>query len=245
VDSHQFIIISVAVTVFAYFLKGIAGFGPSLIIIPVFSLFMDIKEAVVIAALADVVSSGILMVKTRQNVDWKSVKMVMGGLCLGTIIGVSILKWVNPSIMKKALGSFIVLYVILPFISAKIFTGEAKRKGLWGTVCGLIAGLCGGVFNTNGPPLVIYVTKLVKEKISVKATLFMIFFLDGIWRISLFFIKGLVTLDIIKYFGLFMLPGILFGINVSFIVDRKMNSQFYNRIIRGILFLSGLKLLFT
>lgn len=240
-DSTVFIIVSLVVTFIAYFIKGIAGFGPSLIVIPVFSLFIDIKDAVIIAALADVLSSFVLVVRGYQTIKWKIFKRVGIGLLTGTIIGVSLFKVSNTDLLKKILGIFILIYIFLPFITKKLSKKKFKKQS--GVIFGFVGGICGGMINTNGPPVVIYISRIIKDRIYIRSTLAALFLVDSIWRVSLFALNDLITTGVVQFFFSRIVPTLLLGMFISFNFDEKFGSKVFSTIIRSVLLVSGLNLL--
>jgi len=240
-DSITFVVICLFVTIIAYFIKGVAAFGPSLIIVPVFALFMDIKDAVILAALADVLSSFILVVRGYKTIDWKSIRYVGLGLLVGTIIGVNLFVSLNGDVIRKLLGGFIIFYILLPILYRNI--KHIRLPRVIGVVFGLIGGICGGIINTNGPMVVIYITSVAKNKALIRSSLAMLFFVDATWRVSLFTLHGLIHRDILNYFISSMVPALLVGMMLAFFYDRKFKNSTFNLIVRSILVVSGFNLL--
>lgn len=241
-DNLSFWVISFMVIFTAFFLKGLTGFGASLILMPFLSLFIDIKTAVVIACLADVSSSFIFMIKRRKNIKWLVVRNVGSGLAIGTLIGVNIFQKVDGSLLKRILGIFIISYIALPFLLKNVF--KNTQKGIFGTFAGFIGGICGGIFNTNGPPIVMYITKALKSKLNIRSTLLTIFFFDSVWRVSLYSFKGFIDSSIVKYYVLAILPSLLLGVYAAGKMDSKLKSNMYIKIVRALLFVTGLNMVF-
>ena len=55
----------------AYFIKGFSGFGPALVIVPLFTLLYDAPSALLLAAVFDVFAGGILLRSVWKEIDWK------------------------------------------------------------------------------------------------------------------------------------------------------------------------------
>ena len=55
----------------ALFVRGMTGFGGSLIMVPFISLVWDIRQAVVIIAVLNLTSSLFLVIESRPHVAWR------------------------------------------------------------------------------------------------------------------------------------------------------------------------------
>jgi len=242
-NSTTFIIISLITTFLAYLIKGIAGFGPSLIVVPIFSIFIDIKDAVIIAALADFLSSLVLTIKGFKSISWKHTKRIGIGLLTGTLIGVSIFKAIDTIVLKKLLGAFILIYLISPYFTRNLFPKTRKINKFWGIILGLVGGVCGGLINTNGPPVVIYMNNVLNHKEQMRPTLAFLFLIDSIWRISLLALNNMISQDTINFFISSVIPTLLLGMFAAFHIDKKVCNKKYDAVIRSILLVSGLNLI--
>ncbi|MDD3647697.1 MAG: sulfite exporter TauE/SafE family protein [Candidatus Dojkabacteria bacterium] len=240
-DQLPILFITIISIFIAFILKGISGFGTSLILMPILSQFMDIKAAIVLSALADLLSSFSLALKFNKNILWKKVRLIGLGLFIGTLIGVNILNSLDSEILKKLLGIFIIMYVLLPFLISKLYS--SKHKTALGLFSGLAGGVCGGIFNTNGPPIIMYMSKVLKDKNTIRATLLSLFSMDSIWRVALYSYKGLITTSLLLQFAAFFLPSMIFGLYLSIKIDTKIKSGAYTKIVKGLLFASGVSML--
>lgn len=239
-NAHLLIVFS---TVLAYFLKVIAGFGASLILVPVLSSGLDMKTATILACLGDIVSSGIIFKKFIKDIKWKIVSKVCIGLFAGTFIGVSLFTKIDAEILRKYFGLFILAYVLLQIFNKTVLKKRRKISTATAPIWGLFAGITGGIFNVNGPLLVIFMNNALKNKDEIRANLMTLFFLDSIWRGLLFLIKGNITLIHAQTFSLIMLPTLLLTLLMAFKVDEKIKKKQYNSIYQIVLFLTGIRLI--
>lgn len=235
----------VIATFLAYLLKVIAGFGASVVLLPILTIIMDIKTATVLASLGDVVSSAIIFTKWRKKVQWKLVLTIASSLFIGTFIGVTIFNKLDANLLKKCFGGFIVIYIMMQVLTSKITKRVKPFKPVFSIPFGLIAGISGGIFNINGPFLVIFMNQTESTKATIKANLIALFFIDSIWRTALFLIKGNITLDTGIVFSIAMLPTLILTIMYAFKLDKKINSKGYNFISRLILLLTGFRMMFS
>lgn len=230
-------------TILAYFLKVIAGFGASLILVPVLSSGIDIKTATILACLGDIVSSGIIFKKFIKQVKWKIVLKVALGLFVGTFIGVSLFTKIDAEILKRMFGIFIIVYVALQLFNNLVSKSKKHITLASAPIWGLFAGITGGIFNINGPLLVIFMNNALKNKNEIRANLMALFFIDSIWRGFLFLINGNITAIHAQTFSLIMLPTLLLTLLMAFKVDEKIKKKQYNSIYQIVLFLTGIRLI--
>jgi uncharacterized membrane protein YfcA len=241
-SASVFAILALAVTC-AYVLKAITGFGTALILVPALALVFDIKEAIAIAALGDVVSSAILSHRDHSHLSFAKLKEISIGLFFGTILGVIILNTVNTDLLKIMLGVFIAVYLIIQQVNPTIkITSEWFRKAL-GYLFGFIGGVCGGIFNTNGPAIFVYVRSAFPSKEVIRANIFFLFLLDSIWRTGLFTINGLITWSLIGTFSLLVVPSMLLGLYIGDKIDKRLKHEHYSTLSKLVLIVSGIKLL--
>lgn len=240
----MFITIPVIVII-AYIIKSVTGFGTSLLLIPVLSYYFDLKTSVAIAALGDVLSSGIIAYRDRQNFKIPDLKELAIGLFIGTIFGVLALNNINSEILKKFLAIFIITYLIIQSAIPKIQITNQKEKSVLGYIFGLIGGIFGGLFNLNGPAVFIYTNSIFSDKNQIRANMVLIFLADSIWRTTLFSINGTLNFETFKSFLILVLPALIIGILIGSNIDRILPTKHFHFASKTLLVISGLKLLLT
>jgi hypothetical protein len=236
------IVLLTAVT--AYCLKGITGFGLSLIMVPVLSLFLDFRVVIVIVTLADLVSSLIIFFKNRTKVDLKMVSVILIGLFIGTFIGVNFFNNFPTDLLKKIFGVFLIAITLKNIIKVKSSEKWAFKKSL-GFLAGLIGGIFGGMFNVNGPPIVMFVKNSIKDKLKIRSNLSLIFAVDAGWRAFLFAQTGALSFSNVSIFASLVLPGILVGYLLVEVVFKKVSSRTVSKVIEIVLLVLGSGLVFN
>lgn len=170
---------------------------------------------------------------TKKQID-KEFIFVLVFVMVGTFIGTQFLVTYGLNFLKTTLGIVIILFSIQIFFN-KTFQ---KIKKWWGAIAGFIAGILGGMFTTNGPPLVIYFGNKLKKQ-SFRATLNIIFFIDAIWLNLLYVVKGVTTFEIFKL-ALMLLPALIIGVFFGSKAYFKINEILFKRIVAVILFIVGI-----
>ena len=147
---------SAAVVLVAAFLKGIVGFGFPTTSTTLLALFIDVKTAVVLVILPNIVMDGFQMLRRRGLVSTaRRLTFVLLAGALGIVLGTRLLVTLPAWTATLVLGLFTLAFVAL---NATRFTLRLAPK--WerplGPVAGLVAGVVGGLTNTPGTALVIF-----------------------------------------------------------------------------------------
>jgi uncharacterized membrane protein YfcA len=116
---HVFFLL--AIGIFAgFYVQTVIGFAGALIALPVLLLGMPLPDAVAYISIFYLFSSFFLIIKEWQDIDKKIILKLAVTCIIGVILGILVLTFSKPIILKKGLGVFILLYV------AYIFYGKKK-----------------------------------------------------------------------------------------------------------------------
>lgn len=143
----------------ATLIRSAFGFGEALIAVPLLAFCIPIRVAAPLAVLLSVTIAAIVVVQ-----DWRRIHLrSAGGLLLATLpglpLGVLLLSSHHESMVKAALGLVILLFAGWALGRRNKPRSEPElRSGhpAWLLGCGFFAGVLGGAYGMNGPPLVIY-----------------------------------------------------------------------------------------
>lgn len=174
---------------------------------------MPIEVAAPLSVLVSITVAGMIIFQ-----DWKKVHVKSAGwLVLSTIFGIPLglllLTSVEELVVKIILGLVIILFSIYSILGkSPILLKEDKMNWLLG--CGFIAGILGGAYGLNGPPLVIYGSLRRWTPQYFRATLQGYFLPASIVGMLGFYISGLWTSQVNQYFliSLFtVIPAVFLG----------------------------------
>jgi len=221
------------------FVKGTIGMGFPTLATPLLMLVMDVKAAVVVLIVPNIVMDGIQFARQgvpRSTMRRLAVLIVFGAV--GTFVGTRLLVVLPPWVVLMTLGVFLLVFVALEVarISPRIPPGWEP----WiAPFAGLIAGVVGGITNVPGTPLAVYFYALGMDKrefISAVAFSFIIY--------------KLVQLGAVAYYGLltWSLLVLSFGLTVAAVagfagglfVQDRLEQRVFNRLV--LVFLAGLGL---
>ena len=139
----------------ATLIRSAFGFGEALIAVPLLAFCIPLGVATPLAVLVSITVAVIVVVQ-----DWKKIHLASTGwLVLSSLFGIPLGLLLLTSSHQRIVKA--VLAVIIMTFSAYSLTGrtplELRRDSrLWLLACGFCAGVLGGAYGMNGPPLVVY-----------------------------------------------------------------------------------------
>lgn len=148
--------VEVLVVVFvASLVRSAFGFGEALIAVPLLALILPVSVAAPLAVLLSVTIAGVVVVQ-----DWRHIHLRCTGWLLlptfaGIPLGIWLLRSAHPNLVKGVLATVIVLFSGYFLLGRQPLRLERDSHG-WLLGCGFLAGVLGGGYGMNGPPLVIY-----------------------------------------------------------------------------------------
>jgi uncharacterized membrane protein YfcA len=161
-----------AIVIVAGLAHGTIGFGFPLISTPLVALPIDIKTAVLVTVLPNIVVNMISILRGgnwRESIGkhWPLAVWVV----LGTLIGTRLLLTVPPEPLQLVLAAMIVLFLIQDKVRRLDWSWVKRRPRLATFAFGTTAGILSGAVNVALPPLVIYLMALDLTPIALTQTL--------------------------------------------------------------------------
>jgi uncharacterized membrane protein YfcA len=219
--------------------RSTLGFGDALLAMPLLSLFIDVKIA---TPLVQLIASVIALVIVSQN--WRSVDLtVTWRLIVSSVAGIPagllILRFAPEGLIVGLLAALLISYGLFNLTRPQL-PQLANRN--WAYGFGFIAGLLGGAYNTNGPPVIIYGTLRQWSPERFRATLQGYFLPTGMFILLGHALAGLWTRQVWQLFGL-SLPLVLVAIYGGGRLNRRIPPHRFDRLIYAILVGLGITLL--
>lgn len=221
-----------------FFVQSVIGFAGGLVALPFLLCVMPLSEAVSYISIFYFISTPIYLIKEWPDVDKKLLKDLAISSLFGIIVGIIVLKYGKPLILKKGLGIFIVLFVINSLRGKSNLSQKSKLKSLFG----FLGGFFSGVFSTGGPLYVMIVQKETTNLKTFRATMFGTLGLVTVMRIPVLVIGGVMTMKEI-YNSIYVLPFFILALYLGKKVYLKLDEVLIKKIILALLFVSGITLL--
>lgn len=238
-------ILLAGVIIFAgHLVKGVSGFGSALFAVPLLLLLLEVRFVTPVFLLFDLVSGVILVAQTWRSINRRLLLLLLVGMLLGTALGTWVLVSFSHQILKRALGVLVTGWAVATLVQREPDTvplAGAARPYL-APASGFLGGALGAVFGVNGPPIVIYLSQVLGEKLAFRATLYGIFLADACYRVVLFTAHRLLNRSVFR-FALTMAPFLVAGVLVGSWLQRFLDQALFRRIVAGILLVTGVILL--
>lgn len=229
-----------AIIVLAYFIRGLSGFGSGIIAIPLLTLYLPLQVAVPGIALLDNVAAAKHGLENRQHVVWKDLIPFIPVTLIGVLGGLYLLRTVETEVLQKAMGGFLLLY------AAYMISGllpRRKRSLFLALPIGTAGGLVSTLLGTGGPFYVIYLHLRNQGKMEFRATVAVIFVVDGAIRLSGYLLSGMVSTTMLLSAAA-ALPFALAGMYAGSRLHHRLRQEHVERLVSLLLAGSGAVLLF-
>ena len=230
------------------FVHTTAGFGSALVAMPIMTLLISVQTAAPVQALVGLSLAAYLLYVHRQSWQWREALPILCTSIPAVPIGTVALKHLPKQYMLGCLSAVLLGYVLYVFIQSRvhrdkpvIVTPPSMRTAIGGAVTGLFAGLLGGAYATNGPPLVIYGAIRQWDKKTFRSIVQSCFLLNGIFIVFWHTMSGLLTREV-GWYSLFALPGLMAGMWLGFRVDPHINHERFRKLVLTLMFILGLAL---
>jgi uncharacterized membrane protein YfcA len=180
-----------------------------------------------------------LITKEWHNIEKKIILKLAITSVIGVILGIVVLTYSQPIILKKALGVFILMYVVyVTFGKNKI---KLNRGGI--ISFGVLAGFFSGVFSTGGPLYVMCIENTVKEVKAFRATMIGVLGLVTITRVPALAVSGILNFSHLKM-SLLVFPVFLFAQFLGKRTFKKIDGKAFKKFLMILLCISGIILIF-
>ena len=147
------ILLIILILFFSALIRATAGFGDALVSMPLLALVIDIKIAAPIVGLTSIVLGSVMLGRRWREVDFRSAWRMILGSFIGIPLGLFLLKSAPEALVKGLLGVMLILFSLYQLFLPPMPQLKNERYS-W--LAGFIAGILGGAYNTNGPPVIIY-----------------------------------------------------------------------------------------
>ncbi|MEJ5362409.1 MAG: sulfite exporter TauE/SafE family protein [Spirochaetota bacterium] len=221
------------------FVQAITSFGSALVSMSLLPFLFPMNFVTPLVALNGSCITALNFLRLHQHFDPKKIKPLIIGAIPGIPTGIYLLVNLPESIIKTTLALVIIGYAVYSLINTQSrFTINHKA----GYTFGFVAGCLGGAFNTDGPPIVIYITSQNWSKDEMNISLSSYFLFSGLTLVTMHTIGGLLTKQVVHSFIL-LFPAILTGFFVGSNVYNKIDQLMFKKIVLLLLIVISLLLI--
>ncbi|MBO4888938.1 MAG: sulfite exporter TauE/SafE family protein [Firmicutes bacterium] len=230
----------ILIAAFAVFVQSVAGFGGTLISMPLGIILVGIGTAKPVLTILAWLTGLLMALSGLKHIDWKEFGKMTGIMMIGVLLGILVFGSVKMNYLLVLYGAIIVIIGCW-----KLFVKNQKDpKPLWQWVSLSLAGLMQGMFVSGGSFLVIYATSRIKDKQVFRATVNAVWAVLNTVLIISYALDGMLGRDVLSLSAICVIPTLLaiWGANAA---AKHINQSLFLKITYLVLIASGAVLLIT
>jgi uncharacterized membrane protein YfcA len=227
------------VAFFAAFVQTVSGFGFGLIAMALLPTLIELRVAVPLVAVVAIALQASILLRLRRELRPHAVLRLIVGAVAGIPIGLLLLGRVDSAILLRVLGLVTLSYALYALLNFRL---PAIADPRWAYPFGFAGGLLGGMFNTGGPPVIIYGSCRRWPPNEFRANLQAFFIVSSCITVAGHALAGNLVPDVLR--GLVAaLPAIGLGGLAGSLIARHVPPDIFRRVVLLLLALLGGRLL--
>jgi len=209
---------------FTAMMTSIAGAGGGTVLLAALLQFMNPSEAIPVHGVIQFTSNIARTWLLRKFVKWDIILKFSLMIPLGVYLGLEIFQSFDEEDIKKLIGLFIVIALILQNIK---FIKNLIISSNWYYIVGLFTGILNILVGVIAPLLAVIVKQSINEKKSIAGTLGYFGLVGNFTKIIGFSLIGFSFLEYLDTF-LLMIPATLLGSRIGqYLLDKISNKLFF------------------
>jgi uncharacterized membrane protein YfcA len=214
-----------AVVFLATLIRSAFGFGEALIAVPLLALFLPVEVAAPLAVLVSITVAAVILVQDWRKVHARSAWWLVLSTLFGIPLGLLLLKTASEQVVKAILAAVIIAFSLYSLLGRMELELKSDR---WAWVFGFVAGILGGAYGMNGPPLVVYGALRRWSPEHFRATLQGYFLPASVIGMAGYWLFGL-WVPIVTHYYLLSLPVALAAIFLGRWINQRMKAHTFIR----------------
>ena len=215
--------------------SGLTGFGFALISVPLLLFVYDPTTVVVLTAVLSTFINIVVVWDSWRDIDRGMVLTLLFPAFVGVVVGVEVLRVVDPEYIRLGVGFLVVVSALLLLRDVEL-PGAGSR---WGPV---VAGWASGALSTStalaGPPVVLLLASRGFLKRAFRGSSALYFLFLGLAGLAVLLFRGLIDRGHIPL-ALAVIPIALLGKTVGTAFLRRVSERAFRRISLGVVILTG------
>jgi uncharacterized membrane protein YfcA len=211
----------VAVIFLATLIRSAFGFGEALVAVPLLALLIPVEVAVPLAVLFSITVAAFVVAQDWRQVHFHSAAWLILATLPGIPLGLWLLAAVAGNVVKAGLAVILIAFSLFCLVSRRPW--ELKNDRLaW--LFGFGAGVLGGAYGMNGPPLVVYGALRRWSAAHFRATLQGYFLPASLLGMGGYWLAGLWVPAVTGYYLLSLAPAV-----AAILLGRLVNQRLAGR----------------
>lgn len=210
-----------AVLLVATLIRSAFGFGEALVAVPLLALIMPVEVAAPVAVLVSITVAGVVLAQDWCEVHARSAGRLVVATLPGIPLGLLLLTRISEPVVKAMLACVIISFSTYSLLGTReVVLGNDRRAWIFG----FGAGVLGGAYGMNGPPLVIYGALRGWSPERFRATLQGYFLPASMVVMVGYWLAGLWTPEVSRFY-LLSLPVVAVAIFAGRVINRRMDGR--------------------
>jgi len=207
----------------ATFIRSAFGFGEALVAVPLLAFVMPIEAAAPLAVMVSITVSIVAIAQDWRHIHFRSAGWLLLATVAGMPLGLLALNVVDGRIIKAILAVVIIAFSTFSLLDRAPAALHDDRKA-W--IFGFGAGVLGGAYGMNGPPLVMYGALRGWSPQRFRATLQGYFLPASLMVLGGYGMTGLWTASVNHHY-LLALPVVVLAILLGRAANQRMNARVF------------------
>lgn len=223
----------------ASFAQSLSGFGFALLSVPLMTLVVSPRDAVIISTIIGATSTSIQAVLDRKYLNWPLAKRLSIASYIGMPFGLGAFLFVSETGLRFGLG---VVVLVATFLLLRGFRLHDEQHHHYDWSLGIVAGLLATSTSTNGPPLVFLMQARQMSPATFRATINTVFALSNFGALALFLSAGKVTTQNLTGVAV-ALPSLGIALSLGYVVRKYVSAERFKYLVIVLLFLSSISVM--
>lgn len=210
------------------------GFGFALLSVPLMTLAVPTREAVVISTILGLLTSTFQAWQGRRHADRSLVRRLTASSLVGLPVGWLVFDRIPEDGLRAVLGVSVLVALVL-LVSGRVARASVRLD----VACGAVSGALASSLSTNGPPLVFALQARDVPMDVFRPTINTVFALSGALALVGFALGDRVDTTVLVHAVLAM-PLLVLGSRFGFVLRRRVPETGARRVVLTLLALAGL-----
>lgn len=213
----------------ACFVKGISGFGSSIIFVPIAGFILPMNEVIPIAVtIAFLINIAMTVKLTNFKLAWEN-KALLIGLPLGGFVGAFSFGFLSGGYLKLFIGAILLIVSIQEVLRmlqlSPAPSGRQSPQPLLDSIMAFVSGIAGGLFSIAGPVVVSYL-RINTKRFHLRKLVVPAFALSALATLLTYYGTGNLPNQPLYYAAsvLGSISGMVIGISLLHYVNERMFS---------------------
>jgi uncharacterized membrane protein YfcA len=230
-----------AVVFVATLIRSTFGFGEALLALPLLAFVLPVTVAAPLVVLLSITVAAMVVAQDWRKIHVRSTGWLLAPTIAGVPLGVMLLASSHRQAVKVLLALLIVTFAGYLLIGPKPPELRRDSRG-WMLAFGFVAGVLGGAYGMNGPPLVVYGAMRRWSPQHFRATLQGYFLPASMLSMAGYWVAGLWVPAVTRYY-LLSLPVVVPTVLLGRAINGRMRGDAFLRYVYVGLVVAGTMLL--